>query len=156
MDCGMVGDVHPKEMIIDNISFQQCNEVYTVIKLPASTSSKGTTSVHVKIDTRSGGNILPLSVPTAASETNQPRWPAHWPEPHMNQANHLQWVSNSPVQNPLWHHPLATKYSWSPTMHDPLILVHCRHTWSCSLGYPSMWEVSCGPSELCCQDHSTR
>ena len=60
MDCGMVGDVHPKEMIIDNISSQQCNEAYTVIKLPASASSKGTTSVHVKIDTRSGGNILPL------------------------------------------------------------------------------------------------
>ena len=31
-----------------------------VIKLPASTSSKGTTSVHVKVDTGSGGNILPL------------------------------------------------------------------------------------------------
>ena len=60
MDCGMVGDMHPKEMIIDNISSQQCNEAYTVIKLPASTSSKGTASVHVKIDTGSGGNILPL------------------------------------------------------------------------------------------------
>ena len=60
MDCGMVGDMHPKEMIIDNISSQQCNEAYTVIKLSASTSSKGTASVHVKIDTRSGGNILPF------------------------------------------------------------------------------------------------
>ena len=60
MDCGTVGDMHPKEMIIDNISSQQCNEAYTVIKLPASDSSKGTTSVHVKIDTGSGGNILPL------------------------------------------------------------------------------------------------
>ena len=57
-----------------------------------------------------------------------------------------------PVQNPLQPHPLATKHSWSPTMHDPLILVHCRHTWSCSLGSPSMPEVSCGPSELCCWD----
>ena len=60
MNCGMVGDVHPKEMIIDNISSQQCSEAYTVIKLPASASSKGTASVHVKIDTGSGGNILPL------------------------------------------------------------------------------------------------
>ena len=60
MDCGTVGDVHPKEMIMNNISSQQCNEVYTVIKLPASASSKGTTSVCVKIDTGSGGNILPL------------------------------------------------------------------------------------------------
>ena len=60
MHCGMVGDMHPKEMIIDNISSQQCNEAYTVIKLPASANSKGTTSVCVKIDTGSGGNILPL------------------------------------------------------------------------------------------------
>ena len=60
MNCGMVGDMHPKEMIIDNISSQQCSEVYTVIKLPASASSKGTASVCVKIDTRSGGSILPL------------------------------------------------------------------------------------------------
>ena len=60
MDCWMVGDMHPKEMIINNISSQQCNEAHTVIKLPASASSKGTTSVCVKIDTRSGGNILPL------------------------------------------------------------------------------------------------
>ena len=60
MDCGTVGDVHPKEMTIDNISSQQCKEAYTVIKLPASASSEGTASVHVKIDTRSGGNILPL------------------------------------------------------------------------------------------------
>ena len=62
MGCGMVRDMHPKEMIIDNISSQQCNEAYTVIKLPASTSSKGIASVHVKIDTRSGGNILPLQM----------------------------------------------------------------------------------------------
>ena len=60
MDCGTIGDMHPNEMIIDSISSQQCNEAYTVIKLSASTSSKGTASVHVKIDTRSGHNILPL------------------------------------------------------------------------------------------------
>ena len=52
--------MHPKEMIIDNISSQWCNKAYTVIKLPASTNSKGTASVHVKIDTGSGGNVLPL------------------------------------------------------------------------------------------------
>ena len=60
MDCRTVGDACPKEMIIESISSQQCNEAYTVIKLPASTSSKGTTSVYVRIDTGSGGNILPL------------------------------------------------------------------------------------------------
>ena len=60
MNCGTVEDMAPKEMIIDNISSQQCSEAYTVIQLPASASSKGTASVHVKIDTESGGNILPL------------------------------------------------------------------------------------------------
>ena len=60
MDCGMIGDVHPKEMIIDNISSQQCHEAYTVIKLLTGASIKDTASVHVKIDTGSGGNILPL------------------------------------------------------------------------------------------------
>ena len=40
--------------------WQQWDEAYMVIKLPASANSKGTASVHVKIDTRSGGNILPL------------------------------------------------------------------------------------------------
>ena len=60
MDSRTVGDMHPKEMIINNISSQWCNEVYMVIKLPATASSKGNASVHVKIDTGSGGNILPL------------------------------------------------------------------------------------------------
>ena len=96
--CRTVGDMHPKEMLINNMSSQKCNEVYTVIKLPASASSKGSTSVHVKIDTGSGGNILTsLSVQTAASKTNNPRWPAYWSGPHTNQANHLQWVSDSSV-----------------------------------------------------------
>ena len=53
VDCRTVGDAHPKEMIINNISSQWCNETYTVIKLPASASSKGTASVCVKVDTGS-------------------------------------------------------------------------------------------------------
>ena len=97
-DCRTVRDAHPKEMIIENISSQWCNEAYTVIKLPASAHSKGTASVHVKIDTGSRGNVLPPpSVQTAASKTNQSRWPAHWSGPHSNQANCLQLVCDSSV-----------------------------------------------------------
>ena len=48
----MVGDVHAP----------QCNEAYTTIQLPASASRKGTASLHVKVDTRAGGNVLPLHV----------------------------------------------------------------------------------------------
>ena len=66
MDCRTVGDTHPKELIINNISSQWCSEAYMVIKLPASASSKSTAAVCVKVDTRSGGNILP-------PKTNQPQ-----------------------------------------------------------------------------------
>ena len=48
----MVGDVHAP----------QCNEAYTTIQLPASTSRKGTASLHIKVDTGAGGNILTLCV----------------------------------------------------------------------------------------------
>ena len=48
----MVGDVHAP----------QCNEAYTNIQLPASASRKGTASLPVKVDTRAGGNVLPLHV----------------------------------------------------------------------------------------------
>ena len=156
MDCGMVGDMHPKEMIIDNISSQQCNEAYTVIKLPASASSKGTASVCVKIDTGSGGNILLLCLfqQLHPKQTSPDGLPIGL-DPVQTKLTAYNGSPYSPVWNPLWPHPLATKHSWSPTMHDPLILVHHRHTWSCSPGPPSMREVSCGPSEWCCQDHST-
>ena len=48
----MVGDVHAP----------QCNEAYTTVQLPASASRKGTASLRVKVDTRAGGNVLPLRV----------------------------------------------------------------------------------------------
>ena len=48
----MVRDVHAP----------QCNEAYTTIQLPASASRKGTALLHVKVNTRAGGNLLPLPV----------------------------------------------------------------------------------------------
>ena len=48
----MVGDVHAP----------QCNEAYTTIQLPTSASRKGTASLHIKVDTGAGGNVLPLHV----------------------------------------------------------------------------------------------
>ena len=38
------------------------NEAYTTIQLPASASRKGTASLHVKVDTRAGGNVLALCI----------------------------------------------------------------------------------------------
>ena len=62
VNCGTAGDTHPEEIVIDNVHAPRCNEAYTMIKLPASISSKGTTSLHVKNDTGAGGNVLPLHV----------------------------------------------------------------------------------------------
>ena len=129
--CRTVGDVHPKEMIIDNISSQQCNKAYMVIKLPASASSKGTTSVHVKIDTRSGGNILPL---------------------HLFQQLHPKQTSPGgldPIQTKLiayngspipLYRILCVPILWQPnTPGAQPCMIHSywyvgRHTWSCSPG----------------------
>ena len=62
INCGTAGDTHPEETVIDNIHAQRCNEAYTMLKLPASISSKGTTSLCVKVNTAAGGNVLSLHV----------------------------------------------------------------------------------------------
>ena len=62
VDCGSAGDTHPEERVIDDVHAPRCNESYTMVKLAASISSKGTALLHVKVDTRAGGNVLPLCV----------------------------------------------------------------------------------------------
>ena len=46
--------------MVDNVHAPLCNEAYTMVQLPASTSSKGTASLHIKVNTGAGGNVLPL------------------------------------------------------------------------------------------------
>ena len=53
---------HPKEIMVGDVCAPQCNEAYTTIQLPASASRKEQPSLHVKVDTRAGGNVLPLHV----------------------------------------------------------------------------------------------
>ena len=62
VDFGTVGDPQPEKIMVDDVHAQQCNEVYTMVQLPASASSKGTASLHVKVDPGAGGNVLPLCV----------------------------------------------------------------------------------------------
>ena len=62
VNCGTTGDTHPEDIVVDNVHTLQCNEAYTMVQLHASTSSKGTVSLHVKVDTRAGGNMLPFCV----------------------------------------------------------------------------------------------
>ena len=57
-----VQNTHPKEIMARGVCIPQCNEACTTIQLPASASRKGTASLHVKVDTRAGGNVLPLCV----------------------------------------------------------------------------------------------
>ena len=45
-----------------DVHYPWCNEAYTTVQLPASASRRGTVSLCVKVDTRAGGNVLPLQV----------------------------------------------------------------------------------------------
>ena len=57
-----VRHTHPEEIMVRDVCAPQCNKAYTTIQLPASASRKGTASLHVKVDTGAGGNVLPLCV----------------------------------------------------------------------------------------------
>ena len=57
-----VRNTHSKEIMVGDVHAPQCNEAYTTIQLPASASRKGTASLHIKVNTRAGGNVLPLCV----------------------------------------------------------------------------------------------
>ena len=57
-----VRHTHLEEIMVGDVHAPQCNETYTTIQLPASASRKETASLHVKVDTGAGGNVLPLCV----------------------------------------------------------------------------------------------
>ena len=70
--CGTVGDTHPEEIVVNDVHAPQCNEAYTMVQLPAITSSKGTASLCIKVDTGAGGNMLPLCILTSLPKPDQP------------------------------------------------------------------------------------
>ena len=57
-----IQNTHPEEIMVRDVHAPQYNEAYTTIQLPASASRKGTASLHIKVDTGAGGNVLPLCV----------------------------------------------------------------------------------------------
>ena len=59
---GKIGNTHPKQIMVGNVCTPQCNKAYTTVQLPASANRKGTASLHIKVNTRAGGNMLPLCV----------------------------------------------------------------------------------------------
>ena len=62
VNCETVRDIHPEEMVVDDAHAPWCNETYTMVQQPASTSSEETASLPVKVNTGAGGNVLPLHV----------------------------------------------------------------------------------------------
>ena len=86
-------NTHPKEIMVGDVHAAQCNEAYTTIQLPASASRKGTASLHVKVDTGVGGNVLPLHVfRMPIPRSDQSSWPTHWPRPCQYQTHCIQWI----------------------------------------------------------------
>ena len=59
---GTVGNTHPEEIMVGDVCTPWWNEAYTTVQLPASASRKGTASLHVKVDTGAGGNVLSICV----------------------------------------------------------------------------------------------
>ena len=59
---GIIGNTQPEEIMVGDVSTPWCNEAYTTVQLPASASRKETASLHVKVNTGAGGNMLPLCV----------------------------------------------------------------------------------------------
>ena len=101
VNCGTVGDSHPKEIVVDDVHPPWCNEAYTTVQLPASASSKGTASLHIKVNTGAGGNMLSLHVFQGLPKPDQPRWSAQWTGSCQHQANCIQQIPYTPI----WHTP---------------------------------------------------
>ena len=57
---GTIRITHPEEIMVGDVCAPQCNEAYTTIQLPASANRKGTALLCIKVNTRAGGNVLPL------------------------------------------------------------------------------------------------
>ena len=152
---GTIGNTHPKEIMVGDVRAPQCNEAYTTVQLPASASRKGTASLYIKVDTRAGGNVLPLHV--------------FW---------HLYLNQISPAGLPTGLDHVSTRLSAYSGSHIPLYGALCgpitwwpghlgtwphlvNHTgtlqtpWSCHPGCSLMQKASSHEDELCHHSHVT-
>ena len=75
--------------MVGDVCAPQCNEAYTTIQLPASASRKGTALLCIKVDTRAGGNVLPLNV-----------FPCLYPDQTSQVACPLAWIMSVPDSPP--------------------------------------------------------
>ena len=68
-DCGTVGDTHPEEIVVEDVHASQCNEAYTMVQLPASINSKGTTSLCIKVNTEAEVMCCPSVFSNISTQT---------------------------------------------------------------------------------------
>ena len=94
-------------------------------------AEKGTASLHIKVDTRAGGNMLPLCVfrhlyPDQISPAGLPTG-----LDHINTRLTTYNGSHIPLYGALLRtHHLAARSPWCLPPQGKIILVHCRHPWS--------------------------
>ena len=94
--------------------------------------------------------LMPLS------RSDQPSWPTHWPWSHQYQTHHLQWIPYTSIWCTLWAHHLAARPPWLSTPLGKIILVCCRHPWSCHTGPTLKWKIGSCEDELCHHSHATQ
>ena len=108
-----VRHTHPEEIMVRHVCAPQCNEAYTTIQLPASASRKGTASLCIKVDTRAGGNVLPLCVfQHLYPDQISPADLTHWPRPCQYQTHHIQQIPYTSIWCTLRTHHLAARLPW--------------------------------------------
>ena len=116
--------------MVRDVRAPQCNKAYTTIQLPASASRKRTASLHVKVDTRAGGNVLPLHVfgclyPDQISPAGLPTGLDHV-NTQLTAYNGSHIPLYGALQGPITWQP---KLPWLLPPQGKIILVHCRHPW---------------------------
>ena len=105
----------------------------TTVQLPVSASSKGTASLHVKVDAGAGGNVLSL----CAFKHLYPNWisPAGLPTRPGSCQHQAHCIQMDPIYHYIPHshipHHLVARHPWCLTSQDKLLLVCCRHPRSC-------------------------
>ena len=139
---GTAADIHPEEIVIEDVCAPWYNETYTTVQLPASASSKGTAPLHIKVNTGAGGNVLTTPhISTSLSKPDQPSWLAHWPGPHQHQAHSILNGSHIPLYGAL-HGPI-TWQAGCPGAQPHRVNSYwyvMRHTQSCHARSPLMHE----------------
>ena len=115
---------------------------------------KGTASLHVRVDTRAGGNVLPLCMfwclyPDQISPAGLPTGLDHI-------STRLTAYNGSHI--PLYG-TLCGPISWQPdcpgTWPHRVNSVCCRHPWSCHPGSTLQWETGSCEDELCHHGQAT-